>query len=109
MRRLESPARRLHQARRSEFSGVIIMAGPLFPDNLDHHEECWNCGSKDARGYLGSFSYVCSCGCGWSNRYGVDEAAERAQKTLRDVLYAQSNFGIELVDFTKPGAPSSPG
>jgi hypothetical protein len=80
-------------------------AVPLFPDNLDHHSRCWNCGLEGLSSFNGRFH--CRCGCEWRNRspddgerdFTIARAAEQRNAAM---------YHVELVDFTKPGAPSSP-
>lgn len=78
---------------------------PLFPDNLDHHIECWNCGSEALPAYTGVFR--CGCGCSWRNYSPDDAERNRVIRRSQEGL-ASIKFEVEFVDFTKPGALSSP-
>jgi hypothetical protein len=80
---------------------------PLFPDDLEHRFTCWNCGASAPRVIGFSYSFMCTCGCGWTIRYGMYAELEASQKKFREHNIAV-RCKIHLVDFTKPGALSSP-
>ena len=84
------------------------MSKPLFPDQLGvHYARCWNCGRSQGLSVAGSLKYLCECGCGWSDRYGLTREHEVELQVYREGNIARQ-LGIELVDFTKPHAPSAP-
>jgi hypothetical protein len=82
---------------------------PRWPDETSQrHYECWNCGKGTRYLLRGSATrFMCECGCGWSVRFGVVPDIEHAQFEFREAALARQLKG-GLVDFTKPGALSSP-
>lgn len=81
---------------------------PLFPDDFARRYECWNCGKGQHFSVAGrTASFLCECGCGWTNRYNMTAEVEAGQKELRAKILA-SQLKMELVDFTLPGARSAP-
>lgn len=83
-------------------------ASPLFPDRIyPHRTDCWNCGKPGERLYQSIGMYKCECGCGWYNRINADERVDREHFENRERLKARE-AKMPLVDFTRPGALSSP-
>lgn len=82
---------------------------PLWPDGVtEQHFTCWNCGKRQLGHMRGQASrFMCECGCGWSRRFNVTVEQERGQFEFREKHLARQSK-TELVDFTKPGALSSP-
>jgi hypothetical protein len=78
---------------------------PLFPDDCSRYYDCWNCGGKPQ--LRNGYHYVCACGCGWSVRFNIEPKVEAGLRKLRDTQL-ETQTGIKMVDFTQPGALSSP-